>query len=816
MELRSRKVLRMSLPGGDRRGTPGADAGCFSMRTYILRTYLQITHLETDTNDYLTSLHASFIDKFPEMKDVSRQRVGDQRRAIMRRKLLPKNRIDEIYDQVKTEIQSSHTNTDKTQHNDRRINIEIMNKTYATVTRQNTQTTSNTTRPRMRWNNEYNEAIIRAYYKITKLESNITAYRPLLHQSFIEKFPHLAHLSEQRISDQKRLILCNHYIQEDRLNTIKLEVAKELAESENQNMTPDVESAGHRNSDTTSDTEYINSSSILPYSLDHTPNPSTSTSNVQSIAHTSETNDNNSNTQLQTEDINDANTMETQLISQLQEVLIEYEQMDPETRPKLPKLKENKKLYRLVNLFNTNILQKFFDEDSDITHIHTLLYCSAVVISQQLGYKINTNSTTQRKKFEKPSWQIRLEKDIGALRADIGRLSQYINNNRSRKLIAKVQTILKKNTIHSTHENNNRTPQDVLDTLKQKLALKAHRLARYLKALNRKNDNRLFSNNEKGFYRTLNHNNNSNGDDVLPSEEEVKNYWADLWEKCQDHNEEAQWVKEEEKKWEAIQEMEFGDITKDDIEVITRKTKNWKAAGLDGIQNFWYKKMVVLHAVLAKRVTNLIKGEEELPLFVTKGITHLLPKSRDTSNPSQYRPITCLSTLYKLITSCITFKINKHIEEHGILAEEQKGCRRNHKGCKEQLIIDQTVLKHAQKRNRNLHLTYIDYKKAFDSVPHSWLIRVLQIYKINPTIITFLEDAMTKWKTILSLSNKTTKISTEEVHIRNGIFQGDSLSPLWFCLALNPLSSLLNNSGNYSAYHKRMPITDTERLHTST
>lgn len=37
--------------------------------------------------------------------------------------------------------------------------------------------------------------------------------------------------------------------------------------------------------------------------------------------------------------------------------------------------------------------------------------------------------------------------------------------------------------------------------------------------------------------------------------------------------------------------------------------------------------------------------------------------------------------------------------------------------------------------------------------------------------------------------------STNEIAIKRGIFQGDSLSPLWFCLALNPLSGMLNRSG---------------------
>ena len=35
---------------------------------------------------------------------------------------------------------------------------------------------------------------------------------------------------------------------------------------------------------------------------------------------------------------------------------------------------------------------------------------------------------------------------------------------------------------------------------------------------------------------------------------------------------------------------------------------------------------------------------------------------------------------------------------------------------------------------------WIDYKKAFDSVPHSWILKCLQMYKINPVLITFIEE----------------------------------------------------------------------------
>lgn len=109
-------------------------------------------------------------------------------------------------------------------------------------------------------------------------------------------------------------------------------------------------------------------------------------------------------------------------------------------------------------------------------------------------------------------------------------------------------------------------------------------------------------------------------------------------------------------------------------------------------------------------------------------------------------------------------------------------------GCKEQLTIDSVVLKYTQLKRKDLFVTYIDYKKAFDSIPHSLLIQVLEIYKINPLIINFLKKTMAQWRTTITLRTADSEIVTDEIPIRRGIFQGDSFSPLWFCLALNPLS----------------------------
>ena len=77
---------------------------------------------------------------------------------------------------------------------------------------------------------------------------------------------------------------------------------------------------------------------------------------------------------------------------------------------------------------------------------------------------------------------------------------------------------------------------------------------------------------------------------------------------------------------------------------------------------------------------------------------------------------------------------------------------------------------------------------------HSWLIHVLQKYKIDPQIINSLQQLTKKWTTTLQVKVKNHRIISEPICTQQGIYQWNSLSRLWFCLALNSLSFLLNRT----------------------
>ena len=73
-------------------------------------------------------------------------------------------------------------------------------------------------------------------------------------------------------------------------------------------------------------------------------------------------------------------------------------------------------------------------------------------------------------------------------------------------------------------------------------------------------------------------------------------------------------------------------------------------------------------------------------------------------------------------------------------------------------------------------MTWIDYKKDYDIVSHSWIKECLDLFGVAENIKTLLVNSMEKWRVMLCGGNS----ELGEVDITKGIFQGDSLSPSVF------------------------------------
>ena len=103
-------------------------------------------------------------------------------------------------------------------------------------------------------------------------------------------------------------------------------------------------------------------------------------------------------------------------------------------------------------------------------------------------------------------------------------------------------------------------------------------------------------------------------------------------------------------------------------------------------------------------------------------------------------------------------------------------------------MINKMILENCNTRKRNLSCAWIDYKKIFDNVPHEWILRYLELFKVSPRVVRFLKHNMKNWKTQLIHTHERGTLMSDNINIKKGIFQGDSLSPLLFCISLITLS----------------------------
>ena len=92
-----------------------------------------------------------------------------------------------------------------------------------------------------------------------------------------------------------------------------------------------------------------------------------------------------------------------------------------------------------------------------------------------------------------------------------------------------------------------------------------------------------------------------------------------------------------------------------------------------------------------------------VPSWLTRGRTSLLQTDKSKGNfASNFRPITCLPLIWKLLTGAIADQIYAHLNQEKLLPEEQKGCRKVSRGTNDLLYFERAVIKEVKSRNKNL------------------------------------------------------------------------------------------------------------------
>ena len=152
--------------------------------------------------------------------------------------------------------------------------------------------------------------------------------------------------------------------------------------------------------------------------------------------------------------------------------------------------------------------------------------------------------------------------------------------------------------------------------------------------------------------------------------------------------------------------------------------------------------MPALHERIATQMDGMINNRMDTPKWMTTGKTILCQKDPRKANAvDNYRPISCLPLMWKLMTGIIANSVYEYLEMYNLFPVEQKRCRRNSRGTKDQLLIDKMVLNDRKKKDNNLGMAWIDYKKAC-MIPHSWILESLGLVQVSENIVEFIRKSM--------------------------------------------------------------------------
>lgn len=133
-------------------------------------------------------------------------------------------------------------------------------------------------------------------------------------------------------------------------------------------------------------------------------------------------------------------------------------------------------------------------------------------------------------------------------------------------------------------------------------------------------------------------------------------FWEKIWSTNPNVNFNAEWIQEtknliKEKLNQTNEELNpesnSWQFENEEMKKIVMNKKNWNAPGWDGICNYWWKKIDSSWKYLLTELKTLAETEKmKLPDWLVVGKTILIHKDGSKDDNANYRPITCLNTMY--------------------------------------------------------------------------------------------------------------------------------------------------------------------------
>ena len=175
-------------------------------------------------------------------------------------------------------------------------------------------------------------------------------------------------------------------------------------------------------------------------------------------------------------------------------------------------------------------------------------------------------------------------------------------------------------------------------------------------------------------------------------------------------------------------------------------------------------------------------------------------KKGSTSDPNNYRGISLLPCLAKFFSSILQRRILDWALKKNIFSKGQLGFLPGNRTSDALIILHNLIDKYCHKNGKVIHACFIDFQKAFDTIPRDRLLNKLLNLGLHGKVFQLIKSMYTGDETRIKVGSAM----TDPIDINQGVRQGCILSPLLFNLFLSDFEESLDQ---FEEYHPKVDAT---------